>query len=144
MNVRISRVDKSLPLPEYQTKGAVAFDFITRKTTVVEPKTIALVPGNLVVEIPEGYMLVVASRSSTSRRKNLFIPHGIGIIDNDHCGPEDEIKVQVYNNSDEPVTVEKGERIAQGVFVRVDKAKFVESDLSNNKTRGQFGSTGVK
>jgi len=144
VNVRVSRIDKSLPLPEYQTKGAVAFDFITRETTVIEPKSIALVPGNLVVEIPEGYMLVVASRSSTPRRKNLFIPHGFGIIDNDHCGPEDEIRVQVYNNSNKEVTVEKGERIAQGLFVRVDKAKLIESDLSHNKTRGQFGSTGEK
>ncbi|MEK6853775.1 MAG: dUTP diphosphatase, partial [Nanoarchaeota archaeon] len=70
-------------------------------------------------------------------------PHGIGVIDNDYCGEEDEIKVQVYNNSSNIAKVEKGERIAQGIFVKVDRFEWEETDKMG-KTRGGFGSTGSK
>lgn len=87
-------------------------------------------------------MLVVASRSSTPRKKGLTPPHGFGVIDQDYCGPEDEIKIQVYNFSGDAVTIKKGEKIAQGVFVRVDKFEWEEVDNMDNDTRGGFGSTG--
>ena len=83
MKIRIQRVDKDLPLPTYATAGAVAFDVITRVTTVVEPGAIALIPGNVIVKIPEGTMLLLAPRSSMPRKKGLISPHGMGIIDQD-------------------------------------------------------------
>jgi len=94
------------------------------------------------VEVPEKYMLVVASRSSTPRKKGLTPPHGFGIIDHDYCGPEDEIKVMVYNFTDKVVKIEKGEKIAQGVFVRIDKFEWEEVDEIKGESRGGFGSTG--
>jgi dUTP pyrophosphatase len=69
------------------------------------------------------------------------MPHGIGVIDIDYSGDEDELFVQVYNFSNTDVTITKGEKIAQGVFVRIDKAKFEEVETMNNKTRGGFGTT---
>jgi dUTP pyrophosphatase len=141
LKAKITRIDKGLPLPKYETEGAAAFDFVTRETTLIEPQKLALVPSNIVVKVPSGYMLAVVPRSSTPRKKGLLIPHGIGIIDNDYCGPEDEIMIQVYNFGDLPVTIERGERIAQGVFIRIAKADFREADI-NHKTRGGFGSTG--
>ena len=141
MRVRIKRLDKSLPLPVYQTSGSVGFDIHAREDTVVPAGGIGLVPGNIVVETPPGYMLMVSLRSSTPRKKGLHKPHGVGVIDNDYCGDEDEIKVQVYNGSGRDVRVEKGERIAQGIFVRVEKSEWVEVD-SLGKSRGGFGSTG--
>ena len=86
-------------------------------------------------------MLTVASRSSTPKKKGLLTPHGIGIIDQDYCGPEDEIKIQVYNFTDEPVTIERGDKIAQGVFVRVDTFEWEEVDVMTGESRGGFGST---
>src|SRR3989338_2794769 len=97
MKVRIKRIDQSIPLPAYQTSGSVGFDIHAREDTVIPPKSVALVPGNIIVETPPGYMLVVALRSSTPRKKGLHKPHGIGVIDQDYCGDEDEVKVQVYN-----------------------------------------------
>ncbi len=141
MKVKIKRIDKSIPLPVYQTKGSVGFDISARQDTVVPPKSIALVPGNIIVETPPGYMLLVALRSSTPRKKGLHKPHGIGVIDNDYCGEEDEVKVQVFNSTDKEVIVEKGERIAQGIFVKIDKFEWEETD-SMGKSRGGFGSTG--
>ncbi len=142
MKVKIKRIDKSLPLPVYETSGSVGFDILAREDTEIAPKEIGLIPSNLIVEVPKKYMLVVASRSSTPRKKGLLPPHGIGIIDHDYCGSEDEIKVLVYNFLDRNVQVKRGEKIAQGVFVRIDKFEWKETDEISKKTRGGFGSTG--
>lgn len=142
MDVRIQRIDKSLPLPVYETEGSVGFDILARVKVTVEAGKIELIPSNIIVEVPVGYMLVVASRSSTPRKKGLTQPHGFGIIDHDYCGPEDEVKIQVYNFSGTPVTIERGEKIAQGVFVRVDKFDWEEVDSIRDESRGGFGSTG--
>ncbi len=143
MQVAITRVDNALPLPKYESHGAVGFDLITRETTTIKPKEIELVPGNVIVQVPEGYALFIFPRSSLPRKKALVCPHSIGVIDQDYHGPKDEIFVQVQNMSDEPVTVERGERIAQGIFVKVEQAEWQEVDDHNADTRGGFGSTGT-
>lgn len=141
MDVRIKRIDKTLPLPRYETEGAVGFDLLAREEILIQPKTIALIPANVIVEVPRGYALIIASRSSTPRRHGLTKPHGIGIIDQDYCGEEDEIKIQVFNFTEAPVTVPRGARLAQGMFVRCDRAVFKEADRLAGNSRGGFGST---
>ncbi|MBU0727244.1 dUTP diphosphatase [Patescibacteria group bacterium] len=141
MNVKISRIDKSLPLPVYETKGAVGFDLLSRIEMEIEPKTIKLIPANIIVEVPDGYALIIASRSSTPRKHGLTKPHGIGIIDQDYCGPEDEVKIQVFNFTDDPVVIPKGTKLAQGLFTRVDRLDFEEVDNIREESRGGFGST---
>jgi dUTP pyrophosphatase len=143
MHVRIQRVDPTLPLPEYHTKGAVGFDLVTRETTTIAPGAIGLVPGNVIIQVPAGYALLIIPRSSLPRKKSLVCPHSLGLIDGDYYGPQDEIFVQVKNISDQPVTVERGERIAQGLFVKVETAQWREVDDHGAKTRGGFGSTGT-
>ncbi len=142
MKISLQRIDKSLPLPEYHTSGAAAFDFVTRETTVIAPKAIGLVPGNIIVKVPAGYALLILPRSSLPRKKGLICPHSLGLIDQDYHGPKDEIFVQVQNTSEKPVTVERGERIAQGLFVKIDRAEWEEVDSHSAETRGGFGSTG--
>ncbi len=139
--VLISRVDRDLPLPKYETQGAVAFDLVTRVDTMVAPGQIALVPANVIVKVPNGYMLCLASRSSTPLKRGLLTPHGIGVIDLDYHGPTDELKVQVYNFTTQPVMVGRGDRIAQGIFVRVDRFEFEEVENIDAPSRGGFGST---
>ncbi|MBI5412754.1 dUTP diphosphatase [Candidatus Peregrinibacteria bacterium] len=142
MQVKIQRIDKALPLPKYETAGSVGFDFVAREDTLIAPKSIGLVPGNVVVEVPANYMLLVSLRSSTPRKKGLLMPHGIGVIDHDYCGPHDEVKIQVYNFTESAVTVARGDRIAQGIFVHIDKFEFEEVAQIREKSRGGFGSTG--
>jgi dUTP pyrophosphatase len=142
MQVSIQRIDSTLPLPQYHSAGAAAFDFVTRETTVIAPHQIGLVPGNVIVKVPEGFALLVLPRSSLPRKKALVCPHSLGLIDQDYHGPKDEIFVQVQNVSDQPVTVERGERIAQGLFVKIERAEFKEVDDHGAETRGGFGSTG--
>ncbi len=141
MKVRIQRIEKDLPLPSYQTEGAVAFDLYSRIDIEVPPRSHTLIPTNIIVEIPPGYMLLLAVRSSTPRRKGLMKSNGVGIVDQDFCGAEDEIHLQVYNPNNEPVMVQRGERIGQAVFVPIERAEWEEGEMTG-KTRGGFGSTG--
>ena len=143
MQIEVQRIDPSLPLPKYETGGAVGFDLITRKTTLIEPGAIGLVPGNVIVKVPAGYALLILPRSSLPRKKGLVCPHSLGVIDEDYHGDQDEIFVQVQNVTDKPVTIERGERIAQGLFVKVEKAEWAEVESHAAATRGGFGSTGT-
>jgi dUTP pyrophosphatase len=143
MKVHVQRIDQSLPLPKYESGGAVGFDLITRENTSIAPGAIGLVPSNVIVRVPEGYALFIVPRSSLPRRKGLVCPHSIGVIDQDYHGENDELMVQVQNTTDAPVTIERGERIAQGIFVKVDQAEWQEVDSHGKKTRGGFGSTGT-
>ncbi len=141
MKVRIKRIDKDLPLPIYQTKGAVGCDLYARVTTKIEPKTVERIPSNVIIETPPGYMFVVASRGSTPFKKGLMPPHGIGIGDQDFWGPDDEYDIAVYNYTGKEVIVERGERIAQGIFVPVQRAEWEEVEEVGEESRGKFGST---
>jgi dUTP pyrophosphatase len=141
MKVKIKRLDKALPLPRYETAGSVGFDLLCRDSVTIEPRTVELIPANVIVETPPGYMLMVTLRSGTPRKRGLLIPHGVGVIDPDYCGQDDEIKIQVYNFTDYPVTIERGDRIAQGIFVSVETAEWLEVLEMDSKTRGGFGST---
>jgi dUTP pyrophosphatase len=140
MKIKIKRVDKTLPLPEYHTKGAVAFDLYSRVDAVVPPRTLERLPTNIILETPKGYMLEIKDRSSTLKKKGLFV--STGFVDNDFCGDTDEILLQVYNLTDNEVRVEKGERLGQGVFIKIEIAEWEETDSMNNVSRGGFGSTG--
>ena len=142
MKIKIKRVDKDLPLPEYQTAGSVGCDLYARVTTSIEPGKLAKIPANVIVETPKGHMFLVASRGSTPFRKGLMMAHGVGIGDQDFWGPDDEYHIPVYNITEEVVTVERGERIAQGIFVPVMIAEFEEVDDVGEKSRGMYGSTG--
>ena len=142
MKLKLQRIDRDLPLPAYQTRGAAGFDLYARSRVVVEPGHTALIPSNVIVDLPAGFALLVALRSSTPIRKGLISPHGIGIVDSDYCGPEDELKTLVFNPSGEPIVVERGERIAQALVVQAGQVELCEVDRIDAPTRGGFGSTG--
>lgn len=142
MQVAIKRIDPTLPLPEYHTTGSVAFDIASRIDMEISPQTIARIPTNLIIQVPDGFMLAVVPRSSTPAKKGLLIPHGMGVIDQDFCGKDDEILFQVYNYTNQPVTVSRGERLAQGIFLPVQKITWTEVDHIDQPIRGGFGSSG--
>lgn len=141
MNVSIRLVDDTLPVPSYQTEGAVAFDVYSRIDMEIAPRSVGLIPTNLIVRVPDGYVLAVLPRSSTPKKKGLLIPHGFGVIDQDYHGSEDEILYQVYNFTDAAVSISRGERVGQAMFLRCDRGTFVQ-DLENKESRGGFGTTG--
>lgn len=142
MNVKIIRLDNSLPLPNYETAGACGFDLYTREDKTIEPGEIALLPSNLIVKTPPDFVLLITPRSSLAIKKGLEMPNSVGVIDQDFSGPADEIKIMLRNVGPKPVKVKKGERLAQGIFVPCAKAAFEEVAIINPTSRGGFGSTG--
>ncbi len=142
MAIKIKRFDKELPLPEYQTAGAAALDLIAREAVTIEPGKIGYVPLNIAIEAPAGHFFLLAARSST-HKKGLMLANGIGIVDPDYCGDGDEVKAAFLNFTNESVSVARGDRVAQGMFVSFSRAEWNEVDMMNNDTRGGFGSTGV-
>lgn len=143
MNIKIKRLSPDIPLPQYQTPGSVAFDLASAADMIIAPRDIQLVPTGLVIATPPGFMLMLSPRSSLPLKKGLTMPNGPGIIDQDYCGPEDEIKIQVINLTDKPVEIKKGERIAQAIFVSIARAILEETEITAEKSRGGFGSTGL-
>lgn len=142
LQVNVKRIDTELPLPDYATAGSVGFDLVCRQDTEVAPHQLGRIPGNVIVQIPPGYMLLLTMRSSTAHRKGLLIPNGVGVIDQDYCGEGDELLISVYNFRNEAVTVTRGERIAQAIFVPIARVAWHEVN-EIGPGRGGFGSTGT-
>ncbi len=142
MIVKVKRIDKSLPLPIYHTKGSVGCDLYARVTTKIKPKSLGKIPTNVIIQTPVGFMFMLASRGSTPFKKGLMPANGVGIGDQDFCGEEDEYLAAVYNFTNKTVVVEKGERIAQGIFIPVEIVKWKEVGSVEKVSRGGFGSTG--
>ena len=142
MKIRIKRLHSDVALPEYKTTGAVAFDLALAEDALIAPWEIKLLGTGLVVCTPPGYMLLIASRSSTPMKYGVVLANSVGIIDQDYCGPQDEVKLQVRNITDTPIAIPKGTRIAQGMFVKIDKGEWEEVAELTSETRGGFGSTG--
>lgn len=141
MKVPIKRFDKNLPLPEYKTSGAAGFDLCARTSHVVPAHTSAHVPLNVAIEPPLGYFVILAARSSL-HKKGLMPVNGIGIIDRDYSGNDDEYTAVLYNYTDSAVEIEVGDRVMQGVFVPQVRAEWNEVDEMENASRGGFGTTG--
>ena len=139
--VHIKRLRADIPLPEYKTPGAAAFDITIPDAHTLQPGERALLPTGLVVCVPEGHVLILAS-SSSNAKKGITLANGIGIIDQDYCGPADELKIALVNLGSAAYTVEKCERVAQGMFVPVTKALFQEVETLKAPSRGGFGTTG--
>jgi len=142
MQVDIHRVDKELPLPRHETDGAVAFDLFAREAVTIAPGAIGLVPANVIVRTPPGHMLMLAARSSLALKKKLMLANGIGVVDQDYCGAGDELRFPLLNIGKEVSTVERGERIGQGIFAKIERAEWNEVDKIDKPSRGGFGTTG--
>lgn len=127
--------------PTYHSPGAAALDLAAASAVIVPPRGLALVPTGLIVAVPEGHFLAIVARSSLPKR-GLIVANGLGVIDSDYRGPEDETKVLVHNYTDEPVTVQAGDRIAQAFVLAVPRVRFVDYSPDGTASRGGFGSTG--
>jgi len=144
ISARIHRLNPDVPLPRYESDGAAGFDLAASQDLVIPPGALALVPTGLVIEVPPGHFLGVFARSSTPLRRGLMVANGVGVIDEDYCGPKDEVKVQVFNFTAAPVTISRGDRIAQGLFLPVTRVAWRETDAApRERTRGGFGATGA-
>jgi len=143
MKVRVKRFDKTLPLPEYKTSGAAAMDLYSRIDAVIQPQETIVLPTNIAMETPEGYVAFVLPRSGVSLKTPLRVANAPGTVDSDFRGDADEIGVIMQNTGDRPITIKRGERIAQLAIIPVEKVLWDEVDSLENENRGGFGTTGM-
>src|SRR6188472_1931147 len=143
MQIRIRRLDATVPLPTYATAESAGFDLSASAEVTVAPRQIALVPTGLVIEVPTGYFLAIFARSSTPLKRGLIVANGVGVIDPDYSGPNDEVMIQVMNVSDSEVKVSRGDRLAQGIVLPAPRVVWEEVNELREMTRGGFGSTGI-
>ncbi len=143
MNVKI--VNRSAhPLPRYETPGSAGMDLRAdlKVSVTIGPLERALVPTGLYIELPAGYEAQIRPRSGLAAKRGLTMLNAPGTIDSDYRG---EIKCIVVNLSNEPQTIEPGERIAQMVIARYEQIQWDAVERLSETTRGEagFGSTGI-
>ena len=141
MHLTVTRIRPSATLPVYSSAGAAGFDLAAAEDVEIAPRQIKLVGTGLVVAVPDGHFLAIFARSSTPLKRGLVVANGVGVLDCDYCGPADELKVQLLNVTDAPVTVRTGDRLAQGIVLPAPRVTFVEGG-TRAESRGGFGSTG--
>jgi len=132
------------PLPFYSTEHSAGMDLhaFLSEPLVLQPMERALIPTGLFIEIPEGYEAQVRPRSGLAIKNGITVLNSPGTIDADYRG---EVKVILINLSNEPFTIQNGNRIAQMVFAKYEKVnwKQVEKLSETKRGAGGFGSKGV-
>jgi dUTP pyrophosphatase len=140
--VKILKTHPDAVIPEYKTPGACGFDFTIIENRTVEPGEIVRLRTGLIFCVPIGHVLLIAARSSLAKKFGLIVPQGTAIIDQDFCGPEDELLMQVQNTRATPVEVKKGDRLLQGLVVPFSRVAFDAVSGLSGPSRGGFGTTG--
>lgn len=142
--MQINIINKSNnPLPAYETSGSAGMDLraFTEHDIVLNPLDRKLVPTGLFIELPEGYEAQLRPRSGLAFKHGISLPNTPATIDSDYRG---EIKIALINLSNEPFVVRTGERIAQMVIAKHERAVLIPVEVLNETKRGEggFGSTG--
>jgi len=142
IRIEIVRDDPTLPLPAYAREGDAGLDLAAAATVTLPPGGRQLVPTGLHVAIPIGHAGLVLPRSGLALRSAVTVLNAPGLIDSGYRG---EIGVLLVNHGAEPVTIGRGERIAQLVIQTVERATLVEvRELgATGRGAGGFGSTGA-
>ncbi|UCD12093.1 MAG: dUTP diphosphatase [Nitrospinaceae bacterium] len=127
-------------LPAYQHAGDAGADLLAARPAVIPPRGRALVETGIRLELPEGHVGLIWPRSGLAVKKG--IDCGAGVVDSHYRG---EIKVLLFNHTDEAFHVEPGDRIAQILIQKVETVEFIAVDSLGSTARGAggFGSTGL-
>ena len=140
--VFVQRLDEGVPLPAYAHPGDAGADLVTAVDVTLAPGERVVVPTGIAIALPDGYAAFVHPRSGLAAHKGLGIVNAPGTVD---AGYRGEIKIILVNHDlREPIVLSRGDRVAQLVIQRVDRAVFVESAELSSSERGTggHGSTG--
>ena len=142
VQVLITRLDPSIPLPVYAKGGDAGADIVTRVDVTLQPGERALVPTGIAIALPDGYAALVHPRSGLAIKHGVTMVNAPGTVD---AGYRGELHcIMINHDQKEAITFHKGDRIAQLVIQKVELAEFVEvKDLpGSGRGAGGFGSTG--
>lgn len=144
LNVTTTDV-KGFSLPIKGTKRAAGYDFINPEHVTIQPKEIKIVKTGIKAYFPDDIALLLLNRSSNAKKKGLVLMNGVGLIDADYVDNEDnegEIGFMFMNITEEPVTINEGDKLGQGMFVKYfDTSDYNSSNVSDRT--GGWGSTGI-
>ncbi|MBC7247165.1 MAG: dUTP diphosphatase [Actinobacteria bacterium] len=142
VRLRLRRLVPDVELPSYAHEGDAGLDLRSAEDVVLKPGGRALVGTGFSMALPEGYAAFVQPRSGLAAKHGISIVNTPGLID---CHYRGEVKVILVNLGEEEFTVRKGDRIAQMVVQRVERAEPVEVEELDETPRGEggFGSTGL-
>ena len=142
VQVLITRLDPDLPLPRYAKGGDAGADIVSRIDITLAPGERALVPTGIAIALPDGYVALVHPRSGLAIKHGVTMVNAPGTVD---AGYRGELHIILINHDkSEPVSFKRGDRIAQLVIQKVERAEFIEvQDLpGSGRGTGGFGSTG--
>ena len=142
VQVLITRLDPELPLPRYAKGGDAGADIVSRIDITLAPGERALVPTGISIALPDGYVALVHPRSGLAIKHGVTMVNAPGTVD---AGYRGELQIILINHDrNESVSFKRGDRIAQLVIQKVERAEFVEvHDLpGSSRGTGGFGSTG--
>lgn len=143
VGIPLKRLDPDLPLPAYAHPGDAGADLVTAVDVTLAPGERQLVPTGVALALPDGYVGLVHPRSGLAWKLGLSIVNAPGTVD---AGYRGEIKVCLVNlDPATPIELRRGDRIAQLVVQRVERARFIEVDSLDETARGEggHGSTGI-
>ena len=141
IKIKIQKVS-DIPTPSYAHKGDSGVDLYAAEDHTLKPMERKLIPTGLKLEIPYGYEGQVRPKSGLALNHGVSHANAVGTIDSSYRG---EIKIPIINFSDKPYKIEKGKKIGQIIFTKVEEAIFEEVKELSNTTRNEagFGSTGL-
>ncbi len=142
LQVLITRLDPDLPLPQYAKGGDAGADIYSRIDFTLAPGERALIPTGIAIALPDGYVALVHPRSGLAIKHGITMVNAPGTVDAAYRG---ELQCILINHDPkESVSFMRGDRIAQLVFQKVERAEFIEVESLPGSGRGDggFGSTG--
>lgn len=144
LTVELKKLHPDAKIPAYQTAGSAAMDLcaLLDQPMTIQPRDLVMVPTGIAIGLPnENWVALVHARSGLAIKHGIALSNGVGVIDSDYRG---ELKVGMTNLSNEPYTINSGERIAQIMFQPVTQATLSVVETLSETTRGSggFGSTG--
>lgn len=140
--MKIKKLSSRATVPVYSTAGAACFDLFAVEPTVVPAGGRASISTGLAFEVPQGYVMLVFSRSGHGKNAGVTLANSVGVVDSDYRGPAVCV---LQNNGDLGFWVGEGDRIAQALILPIPKVSFEVVDELTPTARGEsgFGSTGV-
>jgi len=139
-----SRIGSNFPIPKHQTGGSAGIDLIAciDDEMILDPNESTIISSGIAIFIEDsGYAGIVIPRSGLGAKKGLVCGNLTGLIDSDYQGP---LSISLWNRSDEPISINPGDRVAQLVVLKVNQVELEQVDEFTESERGEmgFGSTG--
>ena len=144
VEIKIKKLSSDAIIPHYAHNGDAGMDVYSSEDNTLNPGERKLISTGLSFEMPKGYEMQVRPKSGLALKNGITLLNSPGTLDSGYRG---ELKVLMFNTSDQTYSIKKSEKIAQIIIAKYEEAEMIEvEELKTNTSRGEggFGSTGLK